>query len=468
MKEKQRSWGRVLAGTVVGSACGISALLLYTNGLFVAGLARDFGLTRTQFGFGVLLVTLALAAANPLVGWAVDRFSARLPAILGLLLLSVGFASLGMFVFSVNSYLIVQCVVAFVGAASGPIAYTKIIGATFSRNRGLALGATMTGIGLSAAAIPPLLASIIASHGWRAGFFVLAVIPLVGVLATALLIPRGSEIAQPDRSTARGSEVATPPGTAAARGVEVATPGIAASRGAEVATPGIVAARGAEAARPDVEAAHGGGSLDVADAPLVAPGSWARSRVFWVMTAAFATMSLSFAGLLPHFVPMLIDGGLNPVAAGSVAGYIGLAVIGSRLLIGFLLDRLFAPRIAIAICVIAASGFVILVVQGISAAAATAITLGFAMGAELDLMGFLVARYFGLAEFGRIYGWLYGAFIFASGLGPLWVGALRDATGNYTLALEISVAGLLVACIGFLLLPRYDAKLPSPVAAIAS
>ncbi len=48
-------------------------------------------------------------------------------------------------------------------------------------------------------------------------------------------------------------------------------------------------------------------------------------------------------------------------------------------------------------------------------------TLGFAMGAELDLMGFLVARYFGLAEFGRIYGWLYGAFIFASGLGPLWV-----------------------------------------------
>jgi hypothetical protein len=72
-------------------------------------------------------------------------------------------------------------------------------------------------------------------------------------------------------------------------------------------------------------------------------------------------------------------------------------------------------------------------------------------------MGFLVARYFGLAQFGRIYGWLYGAFIFASGLGPLWVGALRDATGNYTLALEISVAGLLVACVGFLLLPRYEA-----------
>src|SRR5690349_2430405 len=112
-------WGRVLAGAVLGSATGISALLLYTNGLFVAGLSHDFGLTRTQFAFGVLLVTLALAAANPLVGWAVDRFNARAPAIAGLLLLSAGFAALGVFVRSVDSYLLLQAIVAFAGAASG-------------------------------------------------------------------------------------------------------------------------------------------------------------------------------------------------------------------------------------------------------------------------------------------------------------------------------------------------------------
>jgi MFS family permease len=393
MNQGNRRWGRILAGAVLGCATGISALLLYTNGLFVAGLSHDFGLSRTQFGFGVLLVTMALAVANPLVGWAVDRFNARGPAIVGLVLLSLGFAAIGAFVSSVNSYLVIQAMVAFAGAASGPIAYTKIIGATFDKNRGVALGATMTGIGISAAAVPPLLASVIATHGWRAGFFALAIVPLIGALATAVLIPR------------------RPPD-------------------------------------PQVQPKH---------AAFSPSDRWVRSPVFWTMAAAFATMSLSFAGLLPHFVPMLTDGGLSPVAAGRIAGEIGLAVIASRLLIGFLMDRLFAPRIAIAICVIAAAGFVILVVNGVSAASITAMTLGFAMGAELDLMGFLVARYFGLAEFGRIYGWLYGAFIFASGLGPLWVGALRDATGNYTLALEISVAGLLVACLGFLLLPRYKA-----------
>ncbi len=407
---------------MIGSASGISALLLYTNGLFVAGLSQEFGLSRTQFGFGVLLVTLALAAANPMVGWAVDRFSAKGPAIVGLLLLSLGFASLGAFVFSVNSYLLLQAIVAFAGAASGPIAYTKIIGATFDRNRGIALGVTMTGIGCSAAAVPPLLASIIVGHGWRAGFFSLSVIPIIGALATALLIPRRSGNVTPSADPQRAASATS-------------------------AMPVVPAGPAASAA-----------SIAATASTKPAVGEWVRSRVFWVMASAFAMMSLSFAGLLPHFVPMLMDGGLAPVAAGRVAGEIGLAVIASRLVVGLLLDRTFAPRIAIAISVIAAAGCLVFVAYGSSAASLTAIALGFAMGAELDLMGFLVARYFGLAEFGRIYGWLYGAFILASGLGPLWVGALRDATGNYRLSLTLSAAGLIVACAVFLMLPRYSAR----------
>lgn len=385
-------WARILSGAALGSATGISALLLYTNGLFVAGLSGEFGLTRTQFGFGVLLVTFALAVANPLVGWAVDRYGARLPAIVGLVLLSAGFFSLGAFVHSVSGYLGLQALVAFVGAASGPIAYTKMIGATFQQNRGLALGVTMTGIGCSAAAIPPLLAPVIAAQGWRAGFFALSVIPLVGALLTALLIPP-----QPARS----------------------------------ADPAL------------------------SNFAVQLPCTWLRTREFWVMALAFAVMSLSFAGLLPHFVPLLTDSGLSPVTAGRIAGEIGLAVIASRLAVGFLLDRIPAPRIAIAICSTAAAGIAMFIANGVSSASVTAIALGLAMGAELDLMGFLVARYFGLKQFGRIYGWLYSAFVFASGLGPLWVGALRDTTGNYTLSLMISIAGLGMACCAFLMLPGY-------------
>ncbi|HXS31943.1 MAG TPA: MFS transporter, partial [Steroidobacteraceae bacterium] len=284
---------RSLAGAVAGSITGISALLLYTNGLFVAGLTRDFGLTRVQFGFGVLLATIAIAVANPLVGWTVDRYGAKRPSIAGLLLLSAGFLALGSFVNSIASYFLVQTLVGFAGAASGPIAYTKIISNAFHRRRGVALGITMTGIGLSGAIIPPVLAGIIAGHGWRAGYLALAVVPLVGALVTALVLPRWTPADTP-------------------------------------------------AIRPSTMAAD-------AAAPVT-------TRVFWVLAGSFFLMSLSFAGLLPHFVPMLGDNGLSGVEAGKIAGGIGLAVIGSRLIVGMLLDRVFAPLIAISICLVAAAG----------------------------------------------------------------------------------------------------------------
>ncbi len=395
-----KNWGRVLAGAIVGSATGISAVLLYTNGLFVAGLTRDLGLTRAQFGLGVLFVTLALAAANPLVGWAVDRFGPRLPSIAGLLLLSAGFASMGMLVDSVPSYLLLQALVALVGAASGPIAYTKFIGSTFTQRRGLALGLTMTGIGLTAAVLPPVLGAVIESRGWRAGYLTLAVVPLLGAIATAVIFPR--------------RQVST----------------------------------------------VGGSRPKSATEPV--SREWLRSPTFWILAGTFAAMSLSFGGLLPHFVPMLMDAGLDPLAAARTAGEIGLAVIASRIVVGFLLDRVFAPRVAIVICIIGATGGVALLYGGASYSSVTAIALGLALGAELDLMGFLVSRYFRLADFGRIYGWQYGAFVFASGLGPLWVGAVRDATGTYTIALAVSSIGLLLTCGGFLALPRYPAAPADP------
>lgn len=385
-------WPRILAGAVIGSATGISAVLLYTNGLFVAGLTQDFGLTRTEFGLGVLLVTISLAIANPIVGWLVDRFGARRPSVAGLLLLAAGFAALGRFTNSVATYLLLQMLLALLGAACGPIAYTKLISMTFNRYRGLALGLTMTGIGLGAALLPPLVAHTIEASGWRAGYSALALVPLCGAVLTALLLPRTDSKASADQPIVQANDAGTP---------------------------------------------------------------WLISRTFWVLAATFSLMSFSFGGLLPHFVPMLLDLGLTPLQAAGLAAHIGLAVIASRLLVGVLLDRLPASWIGTGICVIGASGGLLLHQGGVSQAGLTAIALGVALGAELDLLGFMVARHFPLRQFGRVYGLLYGAFIFASGLGPLWVGALRDSTGSYAAALLASSTGLLLTCIGFAVVPAH-------------
>lgn len=51
-------------------------------------------------------------------------------------------------------------------APSGPVTYTKVIGAAVQERVGSHPG-SMMGLGRSAAAVPPVLASIIAMHGRR-------------------------------------------------------------------------------------------------------------------------------------------------------------------------------------------------------------------------------------------------------------------------------------------------------------
>ncbi|MGZ8312306.1 MAG: MFS transporter [Allosphingosinicella sp.] len=377
----------MLLGAVLGIATGVSALLMYTAGLFVADLERGIGLTRTEFGFGVFLIALALALANPLVGWAIDRFGVRLPTAAGLIALSVGFFALAEFARSVEAYLALQAFTAFCAAASGPVAFTKTVSAWFSRNRGIALGITMTGIGLSAAIAPPLIAQVIAERGWQDGYRLLGVIALLGLVPLLLLVRLPTRSASP---------------------------------------------------------AAGGGSAD---------GAFDR-RTFLLMMAAFALMALAFAGLIPHFVPMLLGLGLDPISAGSLAGLIGLAVIVSRLVVGFLVDRVPAPFVAVGVCTLCAAGCLALLLAGAPGAFAAALAVGAAMGGEIDLIGFLVARHFSLSMFGRIYGLQYAAFILAAGISPLWMGALYDRQGSYEPALAGCVVLLAAASLLFLWLPR--------------
>lgn len=61
--------------------------------------------------------------------------------------------------------------------------------------------------------------------------------------------------------------------------------------------------------------------------------------------------------------------------------------------------------------------------------------VGLAFGAEMDVMAFLLGRYFGLHNFGKAFGVAFAAFVLAGGLGPLIMGFVFDKTGSYRMAL---------------------------------
>lgn len=90
-----------------------------------------------------------------------------------------------------------------------------------------------------------------------------------------------------------------------------------------------------------------------------------------------------------------------------------------------------------------------------AAAAFAAFLLGFAAGAESDLIAYLAGRYFGMANYGKIYGMLYMPFGIFSAISPIVYARVRDITGSYDPILLVAIFAYLVGGALLLLLGRY-------------
>jgi cyanate permease len=189
-------------------------------------------------------------------------------------------------------------------------------------------------------------------------------------------------------------------------------------------------------------------------------GSWR----FWALVLAFLLAATAINGTLNSIIALLTDRGVGVGAATSVLAVSGLAAIAGRLVCGFSLDRLFGPYVAIAAFAAPMAGIGVLA-SGASGAAPLlgAVLCGLGVGAEVDLMPFFASRYFGMAQFGRIYGLMFGAFTIGSGLGPYVMGLAHDRLGSYlpaltALAFALSISCLLMMRLGPYPYPRREAK----------
>lgn len=391
--EFSRHWLLVLV-CAVGIGVGVSSLPFYTQGLFIEAWIADFGWTRAQASLGILGSTLALAAVLPFIGSIVDRYGLVTPVMISLLGLSLAYVLLGMFVQSIATFVILAILQAILGSASSPLAYTRAINAVFNKQRGLALGVALSGAGVAATFGPTLISNAIDAFGWRGAYYAMALFTLVVGAVIILVLSR--------------------------------------LNGAKTAV------------NIDMEAAN----RDF----LVAKAS----RTYWTIMAAIFCLSLGLGGLMIHFVPILLDVGFATNAAVKIAGVIGIAVVLGRLLVGFAVDRIFAPRVAIAILLACISGVLALALLGSVVAVPAAFVIGFSVGAEVDLIGYLVARYFGMHAYGQIYGRQYSTFLIATGLSPVILGAVRDATGTYTASLFTAAAFMVISAALFAKLPKFE------------
>jgi cyanate permease len=155
-------------------------------------------------------------------------------------------------------------------------------------------------------------------------------------------------------------------------------------------------------------------------------------------------------------VPLLHDRGYTPQAAAALLGVSGLSAMGMRVIVGLGLDRFHGPIFSAIVMLLPAAGVGLLLSHaGAPAPLFVAISLGLAIGAEIDMLGFFVSRYFGRRSFGTLYGLVFAAFTIGVGVGPAILGFGYDRFQSYDPILELFLVLLLVSAALFLPLGAY-------------
>jgi MFS family permease len=181
-------------------------------------------------------------------------------------------------------------------------------------------------------------------------------------------------------------------------------------------------------------------------------------RQFWLLAAIFLLEGLACNGVLSgNFVPLLTDRGYTVGAAAALLGASGLAAMGARIVVGFGLDFVHGPIFSAIVMLLPPLGVGILASHaGSPGPFFAAICLGLAIGAEVDMMGFFVSRYFGRRSFGTIYGLIFALFALGIGVGPAILGFGFDHFHTYDPVLWVFLGLLVVAALLFLPLGKYD------------
>jgi MFS family permease len=392
------------AGSAIALIVGNGPISVFAFGVFIKPLEAEFGWSRASISAGLSLCGLFSAIALPFVGGLMDRHGVRRPLVIAVCLFALNIAAIGGAT-TLTMFIALTALSGLTGAAQSPLAYVKTISNHFDSRRGLAIGIAMSGIGIGTAFVPLLAQSLINSFGWRAAYMGL------GALILLLALPVASAVLQdgPARPATRREGVDVPKGTS-------------------------------------VRAAMG-------------------SRVFWCLALGVMLASLALNGSLVHVVPMLTERGWTPDRAAAALTAAGLAGMTGRIVVGFLIDRMFAPYVGGAFFVLAAAGMVVLIED--KAVILGVVTVGLAVGAEIDMMGYLVSRYFGFSALGKIYGMLFALFTIAAGLGPYLIGLSFTSTKAYDVGYSAAAVLLLVAGLVIMTLGPYRYTLGSATMAEA-
>jgi MFS family permease len=145
-----------------------------------AGFSKDFDLNKTQIGLVFSAFAYPYLVIQIIGGWISDRFGARRTLIACGLIWAAATAITGL-AGGLTSLIIARVLLGFGEGATFPAATSAMSRWVVKEQRGFAQGFTHAAARIGNAAAPAVVVAIMASYGWRASFFVCALLSFAWV-----------------------------------------------------------------------------------------------------------------------------------------------------------------------------------------------------------------------------------------------------------------------------------------------
>lgn len=389
----------VLLGCFIGMSVSTPAMVMLPLGLYLKSMTTEFGWSRIEFSVIVATASLCTAIILPVAGYLVDRFGARRIIAIGVVLGCSSCAALSL----ANSYGGFIAILALAVMTGNLAAYPAFMGLAqrwFDKRLGLALAITSTGLAAGAGGFSFVIANVIELQGWRMAFLTVGIIGLIIGIANLIFLVRdntGPIPAEEHRDRA-------------------------------------------------VHVDHGSVTL----------GEAMRVRDFWLYSASFMLVIFALVGCNFHLPAMLSDRGASTNLIASIVAMVSAGSLFGRLFTGILLDR-FAVLIVAGLFLLGQAVGFLLLLDGLQWALPAGFLLGAVQGAEIDVMGYVIARRFGRLAYSRIFGTCFSITMVGAMTGPVAMATVFDRTGSYDLGLLVLP---LIPVLAFILLylTRYSSQ----------
>jgi MFS family permease len=397
--EATRSGILTTLGSTVGLAFGPSVIAVLTISLYLPPIEAEFGWSRVQSSFAFTLVAYMIVIMSPLQGILVDRFGPRRVVLTSIPLFAASLAALFFTPPDLLVYYVLWAIVPIAGIGLWPLGYLQAVTPWFDRKLGFALGCANAGIGFGSTLLPMLvIGPVIAAYGWRHALLVLAALVLFvswPVVAYCLREPTTGDAAAVKQRAAK------------------------------------------KAFGMSFQASM-------------------REPTFWMLNVAFFMLGLTATSLVSQQVPLLREAGWTAAETTRLATTFGVGLLFARIAVGFVIDHIFAPRVMMAVSIGGAIACVLYAMYP-DAAYVSALLIGFLLGAEFDVLAFLIKRYYGNVAYGRIYGVIFGVFYLGSGLGISGLAWIRQASADqsYDNGLYVAAVVLVSSAVLMAFMPAY-------------